>query len=174
MRSTDSRRSASEIRLRNTTSQRCISEEARNTYSELAIRHEGIDAGIIGLRSLKFKRCAELDGAARLRLTFALVSSVRPNRYSTEERHSQVKNEARCKTTHLKSWCEKHITKPIARFTHGRAARGLRRGRWIARCRIRHFRCDVATTGMLRCREPRRDPLRAPLYRCLSSNRCES
>ena len=72
-------------------SQRCISEEARNTYSELAIRHEGIDAGIIGLRSLKFKRCAELDGAARLRLTFALVSSVRPNRYSTEERHSQVK-----------------------------------------------------------------------------------
>ena len=69
----------SAIRLRNTTSQRCISEEARNTYSELAIRHEGIDAGIIGLRSLKFKRCAELDGAARLRLTFALISSVRHN-----------------------------------------------------------------------------------------------
>ena len=106
----------SAIRLRNTTSQRCISEEARNTYSELAIRPEGTDAGIIGLRSLKFKRCAELDGAARLRLTFALISPVRSNRYSTEERHSQVKNEARCKTTHLKSWCEKHITKPIARF----------------------------------------------------------
>ena len=77
---------------------------------------EGTDAGIIGLRSLKIKRCAELDGAARLRLTFALIRSVRPNRYSTEERHSQVKNEARCKTTHLKSWCEKHITKPIARL----------------------------------------------------------
>ena len=51
-------------------SQNNNSREARNTYSELAIRHEGIDAGIIGLRSLKLKRCAELDGAARLRLNF--------------------------------------------------------------------------------------------------------
>ena len=88
---------------------RNYSEEAENTAWKPR-------AGIYLFSPLKFKRCAELDGAARLRLTLALISSVRPNRYSTEERHSQVKNEARCKTTHLKSWCEKHITKPIARF----------------------------------------------------------
>ena len=32
-------------------------------------------AGIYGLRPLKFNRCAELDGAARLRLTLAISSS---------------------------------------------------------------------------------------------------
>lgn len=57
-----------------------------------------------------------------------LCDFVRPNRYSTEERHSQVKNEARCKTTHLKSWCEKHITKPIARLLMAEQREGFVEG----------------------------------------------
>ena len=37
----------------------------------------GTAAGIYDLRLLKIKRCAELDGAARLRLTFAMSSPVK-------------------------------------------------------------------------------------------------